>query len=104
MRYIDRDELRRWIEGEIKSPSCPRGERPFGRRILMRIMTMPSTQLERKRGEWIYEGIRGRFPACRCSICGSVENADWAVVLNGANFYPNCGADMREESDNEIPN
>ena len=60
------------------------------------------SQPERKKGKWIYEGIRGRFPACKCSICGSVENADWAVAPNGANFCPNCGADMREKSDNEI--
>ena len=49
---------------------------------------------ERKKGEWIYDGIRGRFPACKCSICGYYENADWAL-LQGANFCSNCGADMR---------
>lgn len=49
---------------------------------------------EWKKGEWVYDGIRGRFPACRCSICGHYENADWAL-LQGANYCPNCGADMR---------
>ena len=58
------------------------------------IAEFPSS--ERKKGEWIYDGIRGRFPACKCSICGHYENADWAL-LQGVNFCPNCGADMRDE-------
>lgn len=55
---------------------------------------LPSAEPERKKGEWVYDGIRGRFPACKCSICGHYENADWAI-LQGANFCPHCGADMR---------
>lgn len=51
-----------------------------------------------RKGKWIYEGIRGRFPACSCSVCGSKENADWAI-MQGANFCPNCGADMRGDSE-----
>jgi len=46
-------------------------------------------------GKWIYEGARGRFPACRCSVCGNVENADWAMISGKVNYCPNCGADMR---------
>ena len=65
------------------------------------IKSLSSAEPERKRGEWIYEGKRGRFPACKCSICGHYENADWAM-LQGANFCPNCGADMREEYE-DIP-
>jgi len=60
------------------------------------IMRFPSAEPERKKGEWIYDGIRGRFPACKCSICGHYENADWAL-LQGVNYCPNCGADMRGE-------
>ena len=60
------------------------------------IAEFPSAEPERKKGEWIYDGIRGRFPACKCSICGHYENADWAL-LQGANFCSNCGADMRGE-------
>jgi len=56
---------------------------------------MPSAQPERKKGKWIYEGVRGRFPACRCSVCGNVENADWAMISGKVNYCPNCGADMR---------
>lgn len=59
-----------------------------------RILT-ESEEPEWKKGEWVYDGIRGRFPACKCSICGHYENADWAL-LQGVNFCPHCGADMRE--------
>lgn len=52
-----------------------------------------TAEQEQKRGEWIYDGIRGRFPACKCSICGHYENADWAL-LQGVNYCPNCGARM----------
>lgn len=58
------------------------------------IKTLPSAEPERKNGKWVYDGKRGRFPACKCSICGHYENADWAI-LQGANFCPHCGADMR---------
>ena len=60
------------------------------------IKQLPSAESEQKKGEWVYDGIRGRFPACKCSICGHYENADWAL-LQGANFCPNCGAEMRGE-------
>ena len=64
--------------------------------IYNRLNNLPSAELERKKGEWIYDGKRGRFPACKCSICGHYENADWAI-LQGVNFCPHCGADMRGE-------
>ena len=63
-------------------------------KMLILINRMPSAEPERKKGEWVYDGIRGRFPACKCSICGYYENADWAL-LQGVNYCPNCGADMR---------
>jgi len=59
-------------------------------------LSRPSAQPERKTGKWIYEGVRGRFPACRCSVCGNVENADWAMISGEVNFCPNCGVDMRQ--------
>ena len=55
-----------------------------------------TAEVGRKKGEWIYDGKRGRFPACKCSICGHYENADWAM-LQGVNFCPNCGAEMKGE-------
>jgi len=63
--------------------------------ITTQICKLPSAQPERKKGKWIYEGVRGRFPACRCSVCGNVENVDWAMISGKVNYCPNCGADMR---------
>lgn len=58
------------------------------------IDNLPSAQ---KTGKWVYIGIRGRFPACECSVCGNVENADWAVLSDNVNYCPNCGAKMVKE-------
>ena len=84
------------------------GNAAIGRRILLTkeeviyaMNDIPSVEPERKRGEWIYDGKRGRFPACKCSICGHYENADW-TILQGVNFCPHCGADMRDEYE-DIP-
>lgn len=67
-----------------------------GYELLKYIKALPTVEPERKKGEWIYEGKRGRFPACKCSICGHYENADWAI-LQGANFCSHCGAEMKSE-------
>lgn len=62
---------------------------------------VPATEPERKTGQWIYEGKRGRFPACRCSECGNIENADWAILGDNVNYCPNCGAYMIEVKEAE---
>ena len=67
-------------------------------KIISILKALPTAEPEQKKGEWVYDGIRGRFPACKCSICGHYENADW-TLLQGANYCPNCGADMRGEED-----
>ena len=60
--------------------------------------TMPAADVvEVRHGHWIYKGNRGRFPACECSVCGNVENADWAILSDNVNYCPNCGARMEEE-------
>jgi len=75
----------------------------FGNKNALRSLTeklteIPSVEPEQKKGKWIYDGVRGRFPVCKCSICGHYENADWAI-MQGANFCPHCGADMRGKND-----
>lgn len=55
---------------------------------------MPSAQPERNTGKWIYDGVRGRFPACRCSVCGNIENADWVMISGEVNYCTKCGAKM----------
>lgn len=52
-----------------------------------------------KHGKWIYRGNRGRFPACECSVCGNVENADWAILGDNVNYCPNCGAKMEGDTE-----
>ena len=56
-----------------------------------------------KRGEWIvYEGEWKDFdyypPKCKCNQCGYEEDL---YILNAkpTDFCPNCGADMRKESE-----
>ena len=54
MRTIDADALRHWIEGECKSPSIPRNEAAFGKRILMHMEVMKSEDVQPvMHGEWI---------------------------------------------------
>ena len=57
---------------------------------------IPPAQPERKRGEWIpHEDEDGEHYGDKCSECG-----EWYVMPYGkTNFCPNCGADLREESE-----
>ena len=41
-----------------------------GCELLKYIKVLPSAEPEQKKGKWVYDGIRGRFPVCKCSICG----------------------------------
>ena len=59
---------------------------------------LSSAEPERKKGKWIYEGIRGRVPVWSCSVCGAKLNADWAI-MPGVNFCPNCGARMVDKDE-----
>lgn len=48
----------------------------------------------RPHGEWIFRSGVTCGGYYKCSNCGEVERAE-------KNYCPNCGADMREEADNE---
>lgn len=56
---------------------------------------LPPVQ-ERKKGEWIsHEDEDGEHYGDKCSECG-----EWYVMPYGkTNYCPNCGADMRGETD-----
>ena len=59
------------------------------------IRHLPSAQPERKRGHWIEvddDLIRGK-----CSVCGWEAHLYEDDVV-GMDFCPNCGADMRGDS------
>lgn len=74
------------------------------------LLNLPSAQLERKKGKWIEgdywsEGVGmgesyGNY--YRCSICEKRVRSGYKHCY--MNFCPYCGADMREESDNEVFN
>lgn len=52
----------------------------------------PADVVERKCGEWIDDTF--------CSNCRwYAEDADGHIIMSFGNFCPNCGADMRGESD-----
>lgn len=97
MPYIDRDELRKWVEGEIKSPSCSVGERAFGRRILIKIATTPTADVPEKNvGKWVEE-----VGMLMCSECGDAWGTEQFDEVMSFNYCPNCGADMRKETEDE---
>lgn len=86
-RYIDADKLQR--HGN-------RGGIVYWRDI----EAQPTADVrENVKGEWVLDGKRhrGGIRWCHCSVCGNEENADYAIV-QGVNFCPNCGADMRGEA------
>ena len=84
MRLIDADELMEWIWRERLDTR---------ERIASLVERMPTIDPV-KHGEWVYKGVRGRFPVCECSVCGNAENADWAILGDNVNYCPNCGARM----------
>ena len=60
------------------------------------IESLPSAQPERNTGEWrehIFDGIMGGRP--RALMCTKFN----VISIYASNFCPNCGADMRGESD-----
>ena len=59
-----------------------------------RLLSLPSAQPERPKGEWIHQA---KFSRIECDQCGKVFRNSFAPK----NFCPNCGADMREVSRNE---
>ena len=50
--------------------------------------------IEPKRGEWIKQGISPYEGIQRCSVCNDIYD-----ITEEFNFCPNCGADMRKESE-----
>lgn len=63
-------------------------------RIIDRFMAFASAQPERKKGKWISHSAREGFliEKYSCSVCNYYSGT------KKTNFCPNCGADMREES------
>ena len=69
----------------------------FDKLAMNRICSLPSADVvERKHGKWVFgfdeETGEQDLYAWTCSLCG--EKYPWQP-----NFCPNCGADMRGDSD-----
>lgn len=54
-------------------------------------------EYRRSKGHWIRVTGHNRFIEFKCSNCGKLTNASYL-------WCPNCGADMRQEADNETDN
>ena len=64
-------------------------------------------QPEPKRGEWLERDVidepKGKhitqWQSARCSVCGRYHTTPYLYSFTHYNFCPNCGADMREETE-----
>lgn len=60
-----------------------------------KIKALPSAQPERTKGKWIDD--------CSCSICHWIHEDDKGfALLTDYHFCPNCGADMRKETEDGV--
>ena len=103
-RYIDAEKLKKdLVHRLIVWSEQTKGMNPtYGESNMPSIIDeQPTADVrEVRHGHWIYKGNRGRFPACECSVCGNVENADWAILGDNVSYCPNCGAKMEIKNDN----
>lgn len=59
-------------------------------KLLLLIGRMPSVELEKKKGKWIYDTERVRtYRQYHCSVCNTQH-------IGTVNFCPNCGAKMEK--------
>lgn len=65
---------------------------PIIEEIKRRLSLSPSTEPERKKGEWIWDN-KTAFERCRCSECGYYRQLKYPEPEN---YCPNCGAEMEE--------
>lgn len=82
----------RLIDGEELKTAFPPGETVRTESVMATIDHMPTIE-PRQKGEWIDDG-RDKVVRWYCSICGRWDRYVY-------NFCPNCGADMREEEQDE---
>ena len=62
------------------------------------IKALPSAQPEREKGEWMFspDGAEGVCTVCQYKIYGRPYQGHYLIVP--CNFCPNCGADMRGDT------
>ena len=105
--YIEREEARpdAFCIG-VSCQDCPFLKSPLygGCRIDDFIASIPAADVRPVvRGKWLNDFCgKGRFSKriVQCSLCGNFLDLDGVNAGRGdANYCPNCGADMREDSD-----
>ena len=92
-RYINEDDFCEYI----RKSTTPSG----AEWTVSKIKDMPSADVaEVKHGKWIND--KGLY---KCSVCNELWSHWWAIVVGDERmnkmmkFCPNCGADMRGETD-----
>lgn len=104
---IDRQALMQDIGESVvftSRPDMPSAELRGANKITDRIKAAPTIDPEslRPKGEWIGKQLdKFRMWEAKCSKCGwtGIENYDAYVDPFDFNFCPNCGADMRGDSE-----
>ena len=89
MRLIDADFLKEWV-GEYLSVF-----KKYDKSEVKGFADHAPT-IEPKRGEWVLSSDGNGYignPVYKCTVCG------WWDEQAPYNFCPNCGADMRKESE-----
>ena len=82
----------------------------YNGRSVEAIRKLPPSQPEQpepKRGEWLERDVidepKGKhitqWQSARCSVCGRYHTTPYLYSFTHYNFCPNCGADMREETE-----
>ena len=106
---ISRSETIEWIENlrtlnEYYHPKSKNNHLIDCDNAIDYIKQVPSVlpKADKPRGKWIDIGIDGQYQCsnCNCLWEDSEENSysEWVKI---ANYCPNCGADMREVTENE---
>ena len=92
MRLIDADHLRRWILSRVFNSQLSVAD------VIDQIDREDTIEPERKKGEWIEDIAYYDEEGCpcivtRCNQCGAVHPV--------SNFCHQCGADMRQEGEQD---
>lgn len=93
-RYIDADALESIVQSLNEDGlEITRHEYKIIDRVIFEFPTVDIA--ERKHGEWI-KAKGSLWDLAHCSVCGKL-----VVGVDDANYCPNCGADMRKETEDE---
>ena len=87
MRLIDADAMLARLEEWNTSDSTDKALYNF---TLHRILEQPTIEPQRRKGEWIEDGIY--LP--RCSVCGGKAYGLHAFDAVKSKYCPHCGAEM----------